>query len=99
MLRSVFIMIAAYFSTEIYEILENGLLISRGNMYSRRDEPIFFWMGVVYYFSLMAANVYFVFVFRVGKNEKLEQEESSATSDSTDIEKIKEINESDTLKK
>ena len=83
LLRSIFIMIAAYFAVELHEIFQNGFLIKHGNIYSRSDSPVSFWLGVMYHFSLMAANIYFVFVFRIGKDGKSIHDDAAAKNDST----------------
>ena len=83
LLRSVFFMIAAYFAIELYEILQNGFIIKHGNTYSRFDSPVSFWTGVGYHFALMAANIYFIFVFRIGKDEKSSHDNLAATDDPT----------------
>jgi uncharacterized protein with PQ loop repeat len=86
LLRSIFLMIAAYFATEIYEILQNGFIIKHGNTYSRSDGPISFWTGVIYHFALMVANIYFIFVFRIGKDGKPNHDDVVVKDDSTKTE-------------
>ncbi len=86
LLRSIFLMIAAYFAIELYEILKNGSFIKHGNTYSKSDGPVSFWTGVIYHFALMAANIYFIFVFRVGKDGKPNHDDAVVKDDSTKTE-------------
>lgn len=83
LLRSIFIMIALYFATELYEILQNELVIRRGKIHTKVDSTLFYWTEVFKNFCLMVANIYFVFVFRIGKNEKLINDDVVAKNDST----------------
>lgn len=79
LLRSIFIMIALYFASEFYEILINDMIVRRGKIHTKDDSAFFYWSAVFKYFCLMAANIYFVFVFRV---EKSTQDDTQVNDDS-----------------
>lgn len=68
-LRTIFFLIASYFAFEIYSIYQNDFVMKNGNVFSKEDSPVVFWLGVFYHFSLMAANIYFISVFRVQKDD------------------------------
>ncbi len=66
LLRTVFLLLASYFFTDIYHVIESGVTAARnGVLISVQDEPSRYWFRVSYKATLLLFSVYFIFAFRV----------------------------------
>jgi hypothetical protein len=66
LLRTVFLLLASYFFSDIYHVIESGVTTARnGVLLSVQDEPTRYWFRVSYKATLLLFNVYFIFAFRV----------------------------------
>jgi len=66
LLRTVFLLLASYFFTDIYYVIESGVATARnGVLISVQDEPTRYWFRVSYKATLLLFSVYFIFAFRV----------------------------------
>jgi len=65
-LRSIFLMIGSYFFVELYQAFDSGeILARRGEVFSRENSPIRFYLEAFYNFTFMVINLYLIVVFRV----------------------------------
>jgi hypothetical protein len=66
LLRTVFLLLASYFFTDIYYVIESGVTTARNRvLISLQDEPTRYWFRVLYKATLLLFSVYFIFSFRV----------------------------------
>lgn len=59
-------MIGSYFFVEFYQAIDSGeILARRGEVFSRENSPIRFYLEALYNFTFIIINLYLMTVFRV----------------------------------